>query len=104
MSSMIKIPPRKQARLQNIRVQQKANPRWSTHFKNKLLTTVKTPVLAPDQRLFTMGSCFAERVRLAFERKVTASMGTQDARVNAAADLARHYAAKTGVRFMQNYI
>ena len=50
-------------RLTKIQAREKANPRWSTHFKNKLLTTTKKPLFTKDDKIFAVGSCFAERIR-----------------------------------------
>ncbi len=60
---------RKIGRLEKLQAREKPNPRWSTHFNNKLLTTRRSPILSPDEKLFTVGSCFAERIRAALTKK-----------------------------------
>ncbi len=50
-------------KLEKIQARDKANPRWSTHFNNKLLTTLKSPLLTKTDTVFAVGSCFAERIR-----------------------------------------
>ncbi|MGP9511284.1 GSCFA domain-containing protein [Psychrobacter sp. AOP5-GZ1-6] len=53
------------ARLDKIQARDKPNPRWSTHFKNNLLTTTKKPLFKKTDKIFAVGSCFAERIRTA---------------------------------------
>ena len=50
-------------RLAKIQAREKANPRWSTHFNNQLLTTIKKPLFDKSDKIFAVGSCFAERIR-----------------------------------------
>ena len=52
-------------RLDKIQARDKPNPRWSTHFKNNLLTTTKKPIFSKNDSIFAVGSCFAERIRTA---------------------------------------
>lgn len=53
------------ASIQKIQVRDKPNPRWSSHFNNKLLTVPRKPLFGPQDTVFTIGSCFAERIRIA---------------------------------------
>ncbi|MFI0844608.1 GSCFA domain-containing protein [Mesorhizobium sp. IMUNJ 23232] len=53
------------APIKKIVVRDKPNPRWSSHFTNKLLTVKKAPIFGPDDIVYTIGSCFAERIRIA---------------------------------------
>ena len=55
------IPPA--APLQKYIVREEANPRWSSHFRNKLFTVARKPLFGPEDKIFTIGSCFAERIR-----------------------------------------
>ena len=55
------IPPA--APLQKYIVREAANPRWSSHFRNKLFTVERKPLFGPEDKIFTIGSCFAERIR-----------------------------------------
>ncbi|HTO30617.1 MAG TPA: GSCFA domain-containing protein [Pararhizobium sp.] len=58
-------PAPKDARIQKIQARDVPNPRWSTHHNNKLLTVVKKPIFGQSDKIFTIGSCFAERIRVA---------------------------------------
>lgn len=51
------------APIRRIQVRDKANPRWSSHFTNKLFTVPKKPIFSRQDNIFTIGSCFAERIR-----------------------------------------
>nr|WP_298102960.1 GSCFA domain-containing protein [uncultured Shinella sp.] len=53
------------APIKKIQVRDKANPRWSSYFQNKLLTVTRKPIFSSDDIVFAMGSCFAERIRVA---------------------------------------
>ena len=63
--SIEKMPIPTSASIQKIQVREKPNPRWSSHFNNKLLTVAKHPIFGPNDTVFTVGSCFAERIRIA---------------------------------------
>lgn len=52
-----------EAPLQKYVVKEAANPRWSSHFKNKMITVARKPLFGPEDKIFTIGSCFAERIR-----------------------------------------
>lgn len=54
-----------EAPIQRIQIRDKPNPRWKSHFINKLMTIQRKPIFGPDDHVFTIGSCFAERIRLA---------------------------------------
>lgn len=56
-------PP--EAPIKKIQVRDKANPRWSSHFQNRLLTVTRKPLFSSKDIVFAMGSCFAERIRVA---------------------------------------
>ncbi len=58
-------PPPEGAPVRRIDVRERPNPRWSTHFNTKGLTVQRQPLFGPRDRVFTIGSCFAERIRLA---------------------------------------
>lgn len=45
----------------------KPNPRWRTRYVNKLFTVGAKPILSDQDTVFTMGSCFAERIRIALK-------------------------------------
>lgn len=51
--------------IQRIEARTKVNPRWSTRFNNKLMTVPIKPLFTDNDVVFTMGSCFAERIRIA---------------------------------------
>ncbi len=55
----------KSAPIQKIQAREKPNPRWSSHFQNKLLTVPIKPIFRKSDMVFTIGSCFAERIRVA---------------------------------------
>jgi hypothetical protein len=57
------IPP--DANLQKILVREAANPRWSSHFASKMFTVARSPIFGPGDIIYTIGSCFAERIRIA---------------------------------------
>jgi hypothetical protein len=50
-------------RVEKIQARETPNPRWSSHFNNKLLTTTRKPLLSKSDKIFAIGSCFAERIR-----------------------------------------
>ncbi|MEE9380592.1 MAG: GSCFA domain-containing protein [Hyphomonadaceae bacterium] len=50
--------------IQKLDAREKPNPRWSTHFRNKLLTTKLKPLFNKTDEIYAMGSCFAERIRI----------------------------------------
>jgi hypothetical protein len=55
------------------------NPRFSSHFTNKLLTVALQPLFGPQDTVFTIGSCFAERIRIALaEQGVNVGPPMQD--------------------------
>ncbi|MDQ6437585.1 GSCFA domain-containing protein [Mesorhizobium sp. LHD-90] len=59
------------APIQKIQARLKPNSRWSSHHLNKLMTVPIKPIFGPDDVVFTMGSCFAERIRISLtEQKV----------------------------------
>lgn len=51
--------------LRRIEARARVNPRWSSHFQQKLLTVPVKPLFGPADTVFTIGSCFAERIRIA---------------------------------------
>lgn len=53
------------APIQRIEARETPNSRWSYRFRDKLLTVPIKPLFGPDDVVFTMGSCFAERIRMA---------------------------------------
>ncbi len=57
------------APVQKIQVRDRPNPRWSSHFLNKLLSVPRQPIFGPHDHVFTIGSCFAERIRLALNEQ-----------------------------------
>jgi hypothetical protein len=57
------------APIQKIQARSKPNPRWSSHFQHKLLTVPIKPLFGPDDVVFTIGSCFAERIRVALTER-----------------------------------
>lgn len=62
--------PKKPApRIEKYKVRDNANPRWSSHQNNKLMTLVSKPLIGPDDTVFAIGSCFAERIRLAMDKQ-----------------------------------
>jgi len=66
MSSQIpEIEVPAEASIQKYQARDKSNPRWSSHFMNKLFTVANKPLFGPDDVVFTIGSCFAERIRIA---------------------------------------
>lgn len=50
--------------IRKILVRAVPNPRFSSHFTNKLLTVPLRPLFGPKDTVFTIGSCFAERIRI----------------------------------------
>lgn len=58
-----------QAPIRKFQVRGTPNPRWSTHFNNKLFTIRSEPLFTPNETVYTIGSCFAERIRLALEAR-----------------------------------
>ncbi|MBP1856913.1 GSCFA domain-containing protein [Rhizobium herbae] len=58
-------PTPKSALIQKIQARDTPNPRWSSHFQNKLMTVPKKPIFGSSDTIFTIGSCFAERIRVA---------------------------------------
>lgn len=52
------------APIQKIQARETPNPRWTSHFNNKLLTVPRKPLFSRNDRIFTIGSCFAERIRV----------------------------------------
>ncbi len=56
-------------KVDKIQAREKPNPRWSSHFNNKLLTTTKKPLFKKTDKVFAVGSCFAERIRSALNAK-----------------------------------
>jgi hypothetical protein len=52
------------APIKKILAREKPNPRWSTHHANKVMTVPIKPLFGRKDKLFTIGSCFAERIRL----------------------------------------
>jgi GSCFA family len=57
--------PPQQLLVEKIQARATPNPRWSSHFNNKLLTVGLKPLFGPRDVVFTIGSCFAERIRIA---------------------------------------
>lgn len=53
------------APIKKIQARAVPNPRFSSHFNNKLLTVPLKPLFGPQDTVFTIGSCFAERIRIA---------------------------------------
>lgn len=51
--------------IEKVQIREKANPRWSTHYNNKLLTVPQKGLFSDEDCFFTIGSCFAERIRIA---------------------------------------
>lgn len=49
--------------LQKVAAKERLNARYSTYHKTKALTVPVKPIFGPDDRIFTIGSCFAERIR-----------------------------------------
>jgi len=54
-----------EASIQKFHARDKSNSRWSNHFINKLFTVATKPIFGPDDVVFAIGSCFAERIRIA---------------------------------------
>lgn len=52
-----------EAPVQKYVVRDEANPRWTSHFRNKLFTVARKPLFDSNDKIFTIGSCFAERIR-----------------------------------------
>jgi hypothetical protein len=53
------------APIQKIEARARPNPRWGSHHLHRLLTVPIRPLFGPDDVVFTIGSCFAERIRIA---------------------------------------
>lgn len=69
MSNITSKPIDSRAAIQKIKVRETLNPRWSSYFKNQLLTVPEKPLFGPQDTVFTIGSCFAERIRIALSEQ-----------------------------------
>jgi len=58
-------PTPSHAPIQKIQARARPNARWSSHHLGKLLTIPTKPLFGADDVVFTIGSCFAERIRIA---------------------------------------
>ncbi len=67
------------APIRKIQARTVPNPRFSSHFTNKLLTVPLKPLFGAEDTVFTIGSCFAERIRIALaEQGVNVGPPMQD--------------------------
>jgi hypothetical protein len=55
--------------LRHVEVQDKANNRWKRFFEHRCLTLEAHPIVMPEDKIFTMGSCFAREIKYSLERR-----------------------------------
>ena len=55
--------------LKHVEIQDKTNNRWKRFFEHRCLTLKADPIVKPEDKIFTMGSCFAREIKYSLERR-----------------------------------